>query len=296
MKEPIFTGSATALVTPFTETGVDYEKFKQLLDFQYANGTSAVIISGTTGECCTQPVEEHAALIDFACKYVAGRMKVIAGVGSNCTVSAYELARCAEDSGADGILMVTPYYNKSTQRGLISHFTYVADRIGIPIILYNVPSRTGIGFQADTYKALSSHPNINGIKEASGNFSLLSRTRYLCGDDLWVWNGNDDDTLGMMALGAIGVISVASNIVPRAIADLCAQCLAGDFTAARATHMKYADLFSRLFIETNPIPIKTAMNLLGWNVGKLRLPLVDMAPENLELLKASLINVGLELK
>ena len=296
MKEPIFTGSATAIVTPFTSDGINYEKLKELIDFQYAGGTSALIVCGTTGENATQPIEEHEQVVDFCCRYNNGRMKIVAGVGSNCTMTAYHLAKSAKASGADGILMVTPYYNKTTQKGLIEHFSYVADRVDIPMILYNVPSRTGIGFKAETYQALSTHPNINGIKEASGDFSLFSRTRYLCGDNLWIWSGNDDNTLPMMAMGAIGVISVASNIIPRAVSDLCKYCLEGNFAEARKVHMKYADLFSRLFIETNPIPVKTAMNLMGMEVGKFRLPLTTMNPSNLETLKQALIAVGIELK
>ena len=295
MKTPIFTGSGTAMVTPYRKDGVDYEKLAQLIDMQYEGGTSAILICGTTGENATQPIKEHIDVIKFACDYNKGRMKVIAGVGSNNTMDALEMAQASREFGADGILMVTPYYNKSTQRGLVAHFTYVADRVDIPMILYNVPSRTGIGIAADTYKILSQHPNINGIKEASGDFSLFAKTRALCGDDLFVWSGNDDNTVPMMAMGALGVLSVASNVVPRAIADICQLCLDGDFKAATRLYCKYADLCSTLFIETNPIPVKTAMNLMGLDVGIMRLPLVDMAPANLEKLKASLRGVGLEL-
>ena len=293
MKEPIFTGSATALVTPYTETGVDFEKFKQLLDFQYANGTSAVIISGTTGECCTQPVEEHAALIDFACKYVAGRMKVVAGVGSNCTISAYELACCAKDSGADGILMVTPYYNKSTQRGLIAHYTYVADRVDIPIILYNVPSRTGIGFQAETYKALSSHPNINGIKEASGDLSNLQKTRNLCPEDFTIWSGNDDEVVPICALGGKGVISVVANLLPAEMHTLVRLCLGNDFAAAGKLQLHLKDLCDAMFCEVNPIPVKTALALMGLCGGTLRLPLCAPSEVNRERIREMLVRYGL---
>lgn len=296
MKTPIFTGAATAIVTPFRGNTIDYDKMAELIDMQYEGGISAIIVCGTTGENATQPVAEHEKLVDFCVMKTAGRMKIIAGVGSNDTMTSVHLATSAKSSGADGILMVTPYYNKTSQRGLVAHFTTVADRVDIPMILYNVPSRTGIGLTAETYKILSKHPNINGIKEASGDFSLFSRTRALCGDDLFVWSGNDDNTVPMMAMGALGVISVASNIVPQAVTDLCKLCLNGDFKAATELYFKYADLFEKLFIEVNPIPVKTAMNLLGMDVGDLRLPLFEMAPENLAKLKASLTNVGLELK
>ncbi len=296
MKTPIFTGAATAIVTPFREDKIDFDKMAELIDLQYKGGISAIIVCGTTGENATQPIVEHEELVNFCVKKNAGRMKIIAGVGSNDTMTSVRLASSAKASGADGILMVTPYYNKTTQRGLVQHFSTVADRVDIPMILYNVPARTGIGLTADTYKILSKHPNINGIKEASGDFSLFARTRALCGDDLFVWSGNDDNTIPMMAMGALGVISVASNIVPEAVTELCRLCLDKDFDAATKLYFKYAELFERLFIEVNPIPVKTAMNLMGMDVGKLRLPLVDMAPDTLEKLKVSLTNVGLKLK
>ncbi len=296
MKTPIFTGAGTAIITPFRGDKIDFDKMAELIDMQYKGGISAIIVCGTTGENATQPIAEHEELVNFCVKKNAGRMKIIAGVGSNDTMTSVRLATSAKASGADGILMVTPYYNKTTQRGLVQHFSTVADRVDIPMILYNVPSRTGIGIAADTYKTLSKHPNINGIKEASGDFSLFARTRALCGDDLFIWSGNDDNTVPMMAMGALGVISVASNIVPGAVTELCKLCLDKDFDAATKLYFKYAELFERLFIEVNPIPVKTAMNLMGMDVGNLRLPLVDMAPENLEKLKVSLTNVGLQLK
>ena len=276
MKTPIFTGAGTAIVTPFRGNKIDYDKMAELIELQYKGGISAIIVCGTTGENATQPIAEHEELVDFCVKKNAGRMKIISGVGSNDTMTSVHLAESAKKSGADGILMVTPYYNKTTQRGLVQHFSTVADRVDIPMILYNVPSRTGIGIAADTYKILSKHPNINGIKEASGDFSLFSRTRALCGDDLFVWSGNDDNTVPMMSMGAIGVISVASNIVPEAVTELCKLCLDKDFDSATKLYFKYADLFEKLFIEVNPI--------------------VDMAPENLEKLKKSLIGVGIDLK
>ncbi len=296
MKTPIFTGAATAVVTPFTGNETDYNKMAELIEQQYAGGISALIVCGTTGENATQPITEHEHLVEFCVKQTAGRMKIVAGVGSNDTMTSVRLAESAKKSGADGILMVTPYYNKTSQRGLVQHFSTVADRVDIPMILYNVPSRTGIGIAAETYKILSKHPNINGIKEASGDFSLFSRTRALCGDDLFIWSGNDDNTVPMMSMGALGVISVASNIVPQVVTDLCKLCLENDFKAATELYCKYADLFAKLFIEVNPIPVKTAMNLMGMDVGNLRLPLFEMAPENLEKLKKSMIDVGLAIK
>ncbi|MDR1131495.1 MAG: 4-hydroxy-tetrahydrodipicolinate synthase [Oscillospiraceae bacterium] len=296
MKTPIFTGAATAIVTPFRGTGIDFDKMAELIDCQHKAGISCIVVCGTTGENATQPVDEHERLVDFCVQKNAGRMKIVSGVGSNDTMTSVRLAESAKKSGVDGILMVTPYYNKTTQRGLVRHFSTVADRVDLPMILYNVPSRTGIGIAAETYKTLSEHPNINGIKEASGDFSLFSRTRALCGDALFVWSGNDDNTIPMMAMGALGVISVASNIVPGAVSELCRLCLEKDFGAATELYFKYADLFAKLFIEVNPIPVKTAMNLMGMDVGGLRLPLCEMAPENLEKLKESLITVGIKLK
>ncbi len=292
-KTPIFTGSCTAIVTPYLENGVDYAKYEELVDFQYEGGTSAILVCGTTGENPTHTEEEHNKLVELTVKKCAGRMKTIVGVGGYNTAHVLEQAKQAEACGADGILMVTPYYNKSTQKGLIEHFTYVADRVKVPMILYNVPGRTGIGIKPATYKALSKHPNINGVKEASGNIAEYALTRSMCGDDLVFWSGNDSDTVPMMALGAVGVISVASNIIPKDVAKLCELCLAEDFKAASAEYFRLADFFDKLFIETNPIPVKTAMNVAGMNVGRLRLPLVDMDPANLEKLKVSMRGVGL---
>ena len=288
MKKPIFNGSCTALVTPYSDYGIDYSAVAKLIDFQAANNTDALLIAGTTGENATQSFEEHCTLLQYSAKMNNGRMKMIAGIGSNNTQTALDYGKIAENAQYDAVLMVTPYYNKTTQSGLIEHFTYVADRIRIPMILYNVPSRTGIGFTADTYRILAQHPNINGVKEASGDFSLFSKTRCQCGDDLHVWCGNDDQTVPMMALGAKGVISVASNIIPKAVSELCHACLQGDFTEAERIHLKYGELFSVLFIETNPMPIKTAMNLMGMSVGQFRLPLTNMQSKNKEILAEQL--------
>lgn len=292
-KTPLFQGSCTAIVTPYTEHGIDYERLQKNLDFQYENGTAAIVVCGTTGEAATQNADEHNELVRFTVQAVAGRMKVIAGVGSNNTQTALRFAESAKAAGADGILMVTPYYNKTSQKGLIEHFSAVADRVEIPMILYNVPSRTGIGIAAETYQALSQHPNINGIKEASGDFALIYKTRSLCGDELTLWSGNDDNTVPMMAMGAKGVISVASNIVPAVVAKLCALCLEGSYPEAMALFARYNALFGALFIETNPIPVKAAMKLLGTDSGFLRLPLTEISDEHLLKLKKIMQAVGL---
>ena len=292
-KTPLFQGSCTAIVTPYSEQGIDYERLKKNLDYQYESGTAAIVVCGTTGEAATQSADEHNELVRFTVHAVGGRMKVIAGVGSNNTQTALRFAENAKAAGADGILMVTPFYNKTSQKGLIEHFTAVADRVEIPMILYNVPSRTGIGIAAETYHTLSRHPNINGIKEASGDFALISKTRSLCGDELTLWSGNDDNTVPMMAMGAKGVISVASNIVPAVVAKLCALCLEGSFQEAMALFARYNALFGALFIETNPIPVKAAMKLLGTDSGILRLPLTEIGEDHLLTLKKIMQEAGL---
>ncbi len=293
VKVPVFKGSCTAIVTPFNEHGVDYERLKKNLEFQYENGTSAIVVCGTTGENATHTPNEHDELVRVTVRTVNGRMKVIAGIGSNNTANALRAAENAKYSGADAVLMVTPYYNKTTQKGLVEHFSYVADRVDIPMILYNVPSRTGIGITADTCKVLSQHPNINGIKEASGDIALAAKIRSLCGDDLYIWSGNDDCTIPLMSLGALGVISVASNIVPGAVAKLCALCLEGSYAEATELYAKYASLFSALFIETNPIPVKAAMKMMGMDSGILRLPLTEISQESFETLLKAMRDAGI---
>lgn len=293
VKTPVFKGLCTALITPFSETGVDYERLKNDIDFQYENGAAAIAVCSTTGESVTLSASEQEEIVRFAVKANGGRMKLLVGVGSNNTESALKRAETARFAGADAILMVTPYYNKSTQKGILEHFTYVADRVDIPLILYNVPTRTGIGITADTYEALAKHPNIVGVKEASGDLSLAGEVRSRCGDDLYLWSGNDDNTVPLMALGALGVISVAGNIVPGVMAKLCSLCLEGSFPEAAGLYGKYAQLFSALFVETNPIPIKAAMRLLERDSGKLRLPLTDISDEHLAVLRVAMRGVGL---
>lgn len=293
VKTPVFKGSCTAIVSPFNEHGIDYDRLAKNLNFQYENGTAAILVCGTTGENATLSSNEYAEMVRFCVRENNHRMKIIVGVGSNSTETALKNAEDAKYAGADAILMVTPYYNKTTQKGLIEHFTYVADRVDIPMILYNVPSRTGIGIAAETYRELSKHPNINGVKEASGDISLAAKTRSLCGDDLFIWSGNDDNTVPLMSLGAQGVISVASNIVPGAVSKLCNLCLEGDFANASELYGKYSELFSALFIETNPIPIKTAMKLMDLDSGIMRLPLTEMSEEHLAKLKSVMRECGL---
>ena len=293
VKVPVFKGSCTAIVTPFDEHGVDYERLKKAIDTQYENGTAAIAVCSTTGENVTLSGDEQAEIVRFTVNANAGRMKLIVGVGSNNTQTALKRAESAKYAGADAVLMVTPYYNKSTQKGIIEHFTYVADRVELPMILYNVPSRTGVGISPETYETLAKHPNINGVKEASGDISLVGEIASRCGDDLYIWSGNDDNTVPMMALGALGVISVAGNIVPAVVAKLCTLCLDGDFKEATALYGKYAKLFSALFIETNPIPVKAAMKLLGLDSGILRLPLTDISEQNFAALRTVMRDTGL---
>ena len=293
MKTPVFLGTATAIVTPFRGGEVDYKKFGELIDLQIAGGVAAIVICGTTGEGSTLSLEEHTAAVDFGVKYINSRVKVIAGTGSNDTQAALFLSQEAEKSGADALLMVTPYYNKTTQRGLIKHYNFVADRVNVPIILYNVPSRTGMSFNVETYIELSKHPNINGVKEASGSFSLIAATLSSCGDEFFIWSGSDEDTVPMMSIGAKGVVCTISNIIPSEIVKMTDYCLNGDYKQAAEIQLKYLDLIGKLFIEVNPMPVKAAMNLMGMDVGEPRMPLCDLAPENLEKLKKSLTAVGL---
>lgn len=295
VKTPLFQGSCTAIVTPFNEHGIDYARLQKNIDYQYENGTAALVVCGTTGENATINLNEYEELIRYTIRANKRRMKIIVGVGSNNTMTALSNAETAKFAGADGILMVTPYYNKTSQTGLIEHFSYVADRVDVPMVLYNVPSRTGIGITADTFKELSKHPNIVGVKEASGDISLAAAIAAKCGNDLYIWSGNDDATVPMMALGALGVISVASNIVPAVVSKLCQLCLDGDFAEAAELYGKYSALFSALFLETNPIPVKTAMKLMDTDSGILRLPLTNMGEENLKKLRNVMSEAGLNI-
>ncbi len=294
MREPVFTGTCTAIVTPFDQNGaVNFDAFGRLIDDQIARGVDAICVCGTTGESSTLSIREHIAVVEYGIKRIDHRVKVVAGAGSNDTSAAVYLSQHAQDSGADAVLLVTPYYNKATQAGLVRHYEYIADRIDIPMILYNVPSRTGVSFTAETYKILSQNPKINGIKEASGNFSLLAHTRSICPDDFYIWSGNDDQVVPMMSLGAKGVISVLANIAPEVMVKMSHLCLDDKFTEASKLQLEYMDLIDALFCEVNPIPIKAALNLMGVEAGPLRLPLCDMTEDHLKVLKAAMKDKGL---
>lgn len=293
MRSPLFTGSGVAIVTPFTTDTVDLTVLGRLLDFQLQNGTDAIIVCGTTGEAATMSYRERMRAIEFCVEHVDGRVPVIAGSGSNATETALALSRDAERAGADGLLVVTPYYNKASQTGLIRHFSAVADGVNAPVILYNVPSRTGVNIAPETYAALAKHPNINGVKEASGNLGAIQRTVNLCPEDFFIWSGNDDETAPICLLGGKGVISVVANILPGEMHRLTELCLAGDFAAAGKLQLQLKDLCDAMFCEVNPIPVKTALNLMGYDAGPLRLPLCEPSEENLARIRKTLAQYGL---
>ncbi|HEY8436667.1 MAG TPA: 4-hydroxy-tetrahydrodipicolinate synthase [Haloplasmataceae bacterium] len=276
----IFTGSGVALVTPFTSDGIDYERLKDLIEWHIKEGTDAIIVSGTTGEASTLSKKEKEELFDFTVQTVGGRIPVIAGTGGNNTEEVVSLSQYAEKVGVDGLLLVTPYYNRTTQQGLIAHFQTVADRVGIPIILYNVPARTGVNIKPETVYTLSLHPNIVGIKEASGNIGQVAKIASLVGPDFAIYSGNDDSILPVLALGGKGVISVLANICPKATHLMVTYYLNGQIEEAKKLQLTYLPLIEALFIENNPIPVKTAMRLIGRDAGPLRLPLVPMGEEN----------------
>lgn len=294
MKNTLFTGAGIAIITPFNEDGsINYERLGEMIDYQIENGTDAIIICGTTGEASTMSDEEHLECIRFAVKKAAKRVPVIAGTGSNDTAYAIKLSKEAEEIGADGLLLVTPYYNKTTQRGLIAHFTAIADAVNIPIILYNIPGRTGMSIEISTAKVLAKHKNIVAVKEASGNIGYTAKLIAACGDDLDVYSGNDDMIVPIMSLGGKGVISVLSHVLPKETHLMAQYCLENNFAEASNLQIKYLDLINNLFVEVNPIPVKEAMNLIGVNVGGCRMPLYPMSDENREKLKASLAKHGL---
>ena len=293
MKKRIFTGAATALITPMNEDGsVNFDRLSTLVDEQIKGGIDALVICGTTGEKSTLNYDEHVKVIETAAKANGGRVPLIAGTGSNDTVYSVGLCADAEKAGADAFLMVTPYYNKTSQRGLVAHYNYIADRVNKPIILYNVPSRTGVAIKPETYKELSKHPNIVATKEANGDLSSVAKTRYLCGDDLDIYSGNDDQVVPMVSLGGIGVISVMSNILPRVMHEICAEYLSGNTQKSAELQIKYTGLMNALFSDVNPIPVKAAMNLLGLNAGPCRLPLYPMEEKALENLRLKLQECG----
>lgn len=294
MKNPIFTGAAVAIITPMHEDGtVNYEEFARFVDWQIENGTDAIVICGTTGESSTLDVDEHLAAIKWCIEYVNGRIPVIAGTGSNSTASAIEMSVEACEYGADALLLVTPYYNKTSQAGLIAHYTAIHDATDKPIILYNVPSRTGLNIKPETALELSKLPRINGIKEASGDLDQIAKVKELCGDELNIWSGNDDQIVDILDRGGLGVISVLSNVCPQETHDIVAKYLDGDKEASKALMDKYMKLAKTLFCDVNPIPVKEAVNLMGYKAGHCRMPLVDLSDENKKLMKETLEEYGL---
>lgn len=291
----VFTGAGVALITPMHEDGsVNYDKLAEVIEYQIANHTDSIIICGTTGEAATLSTEEHIEVIKFCIEQVKHRIPVIAGTGSNCTSSAIELSQEAQNVGADALLCVTPYYNKATQAGLVGHFKAVADSVKIPIILYNVPSRTGCNIKPETVAAICKEAsNVVGIKEASGDLSQVAMLMSIMDGRLDLYSGNDDQIVPIMSLGGKGVISVLSNIAPRQAHEIAADYLAGDVKSACRKQLEAIDLIKALFCEVNPIPVKHAMNLMGMEVGPLRMPLSPMEPKNLETLKNAMKNYGI---
>lgn len=289
-----FTGSGVAIVTPFDGLKTNYDELGRLIEMHIENKTDAIIICGTTGEASTMPDEEHLAAIEYTVKKANGRIPVIAGTGSNDTAHAVELTKKAEALGADGILSVTPYYNKTTQKGLVKHFTEIANSVKIPVILYNVPSRTGMSFSIDTLKELAKIDNIVAVKEASGNISYTAKVAAEV-PELYIYSGNDDMIVPVLSLGGKGVISVVANILPEETHNICEYYFNGEVEKSRKLQLEMLDLINKLFIEVNPVPIKTAMNLLGYKAGNLRMPLTDMEDSNLEALKKALTAYGLKL-
>ena len=280
MKKTLFTGMATAMVTPMTPTGVDYDTLAKFIEFQIEEGINALVACGTTGESATLSQEERKEVIRFTIDRVAGRVPVIAGVGTNNTEHVLDFAKSACDNGADGLLVVTPYYNKATQGGLIKHFSMVADAATVPLIMYNVPSRTGCNIAPATVAALAEHPNIVGIKEASGNLSQIAQIAHLCGDKMDIYSGNDDQIVPVMSLGGKGVISVLSDLMPAATSKICHDYLDGNVKEAARMQLELLPLIDALFCEVNPIPAKAAMAAMGFGENVLRLPLTPMEPQN----------------
>ena len=285
MKKLIFKGCGTAIVTPFTNDGVNFEELKKLVEFQIENEVDAIIVCGTTGEASTMTEKEKKETIKFVIDTVARRTKVVVGTGSNNTKTAVEMSKFAEEVGADGILVVTPYYNKTTQQGLIAHYTEIAKAVKLPIIMYSVPGRTGVNILPETCKELSKIENIVAIKEASGNISQVAKIASLCGNDLAIYSGNDDQIIPVLSLGGQGVISVLSNVMPKYTHDMTKKYFEGKTEEATKMQLDVIDLTDALFVEVNPIPVKYALNLMGYNFGIPRLPLIEMSNKNKELMK-----------
>lgn len=294
MKKTIFTGAGVAIVTPMNpDESINFDRLGQIIDNQIENGTDAIVICGTTGESATMTDQEHVDCIEYAVKRVNGRVPVVAGAGSNHTSYAVWMSKEAKRVGADALLHVTPYYNKTSQTGLIRHFNAVADATDLPIILYNVPSRTGVNITPATYWELAKHPNIVAAKEASGNISQIAQIAQACGDELDLYSGNDDQIVPLLSLGAKGVISVLSNIMPRETHDICRLFFEGKIAESRALQLKLLPLINALFSDVNPIPVKEAMNMMGWECGECRLPLVSMQPQAKEHLRVLMQEQGL---
>lgn len=293
MKKILFEGCATAIATPFTEAGVNYEEFGRLIDFQIEQGIDALVVCGTTGESATMTDLERKETFSFAVKKISKRVPLIIGTGSNCTSSAVELTKYAESIGADGALVVTPYYNKATQKGLIEHYTAIANATRLPIIMYSVPSRTGVNILPKTCLELSKILNIVAIKEASGNLSQVAEISSLCGDNLTIYSGNDDQILPILSIGGKGVISVLSNVAPKITSKIVHDYLDGNFENAKKAQLEAISLIKVLFCEVNPIPVKAALNKLGFNMGNPRLPLTPLAEENMAILEKEMKNYGL---
>ncbi len=294
MKKTVFTGAGVAIITPMNEDlSINWEELGRIIDDQISKGTDAIVIAGTTGEASTLTDDEHIKAIRYTVERTAGRVPVVAGAGSNDTAYAIWLSKESKQAGADALLQVTPYYNKTSQTGLVRHFCAIADATDLPVILYDVPSRTGMGIQPKTYLELSKHPNIVAVKEASGNLSAIAQTRALCGDELDIYSGNDDQIVPILSLGGKGVISVLSNVMPKQAHDICQLYFDGQVKESAALQLKLLGLINALFCDVNPIPVKEAMNLLGWKAGHCRLPLVDLSQEHLELLKKEMKSVGL---
>lgn len=291
----LFEGAGVALVTPFKENGeVNYEKLEEIVEEQIAGGTDAIIACGTTGEASTMTHEEHLDVIEYICRVTKKRIPVVAGTGSNCTETAVYLSAEAEKRGADGLLLVSPYYNKATQKGLMAHFTAVADAVKIPVILYNIPGRTGVTIKPETIAALCRDvDNIVGVKEASGNFSAIATLMSLSDGKVDLYSGNDDQIVPLLSLGGKGVISVLSNVAPRQTHDICASYFAGNVKTSASLQLKAIPLITELFSEVNPIPVKAAMNMMGKGVGPLRMPLTEMEPQNQEKLKRAMADYGI---
>ena len=294
MKKTIFKGAGVAIITPMNEDGsINFDKLGELIEFNIANHTDAIIICGTTGESATMTDEEHQDCITYAIKKVDGRIPVIAGTGSNDTKYAVALSKHAEKQGADALLVVTPYYNKCSQEGLIKHYYAIADAVNIPIIAYNVPSRTGTNIAVSTCVELSKHKNIAAIKEASGDISRVAQIRAACGDDLDVYSGNDDQIIPILSLGGKGVISVLSNCMPKETHDICELCFENKYKEASQLALKLLEFTNGLFMDVNPIPVKEALNIMGFKVGECRLPLCKMPQTKIDKLKSQMQKIGL---